>query len=186
MCSDTPRFSFRCPETVICTCPGGQVSPPAATSRGAVPGYRRVGYQGGYTGVGTRVGVPGEYYPAARGEVQNQRSGPAGSCREPEWWVLELGRTWGRRRYPEPTLRARSVHAGPPWFWVPYCRLTAKGRDSTSYSIKLVKTAKCQRKVMKRPVIVPNSQNDLRKSPLEIPGFPFCSAFSHKELMGYI
>ena len=61
---------------------------------------------------------------------------------------------------------------------------SSKRRDSDLNLIKLVKTAKCQRKVSKRPVIVPDSQNGPEKSPLDFLGFTFWPAFSPKELMG--
>ena len=77
-------------------------------------------------------------------------------------------------------LRARFAVPGPlPASW-------PIRRDSTSIPIKLVKTTKCHRKASKRPPVVPNSQNGSQKSPLEILGFPFSLAFSHKELMGRI
>ena len=49
----------------------------------------------------------------------------------------------------------------------------------------LSKTAKCRRKVSKRPVIVPDVQNGSGKSPLEILDISFSPAFSPKELMTY-
>ena len=61
---------------------------------------------------------------------------------------------------------------------------SGKGRDSTSFLIKLVKTAKCHQKVSKRPTLVPDFQNGSRKSPLDFLGNTFSPAFSHKELMG--
>ena len=56
-------------------------------------------------------------------------------------------------------------------------------RELTSISRKLVKTAKCQPNMSKRPVIVPIIQNGVQKSPLDFLGFLFSVAFSHKELM---
>ena len=64
-------------------------------------------------------------------------------------------------------------------------RAAGLGRDSMPYSLKLVKTTKCHRKVFKRPTLVPVCQNGSGKSPLEIPRFPFWLAFSCKELMGH-
>ena len=61
-----------------------------------------------------------------------------------------------------------------------------RGRDSTSFTVKLVKTTKCRSNITKRPVIVPIFKNGSRMSPLEIPGFPLLLAFSHKELMGLL
>ena len=62
---------------------------------------------------------------------------------------------------------------------------SGRGRDSMPFPVKLVKTAKCHRNVMKRPVIVPKSQNGVQKSPLDFLGFTFWPAFSPKELMGH-
>ena len=84
---------------------------------------------------------------------------------------------------PAPTLRARSVPLGPSL--VQDLPPRAKGRDSTSFLIKLVKRTKCHQKVIKRPVIVPNLKNGSQKSPLDFPGFPIWPAFSPKELMGH-
>ena len=62
--------------------------------------------------------------------------------------------------------------------------LQPKGRDSMTFTRKLVKTTKCRHNMSKRPVIVPIFQNGLQKSALEILRFPFPAAFSPKELMG--
>ena len=95
-----------------------------------------------------------------------------------------LGPTLGALQ-PLPTLRARSGSRALPGrglrlaaSWDPY------GRDSSPFSIKLVKTMKCHQKVSKRPSLVPNSQNGSKKSPLDFLRIPFSAAFSHKELMG--
>ena len=82
---------------------------------------------------------------------------------------------------PPPFGPGRSPCRGPPW------GLTsprAKGRDSSSFPVKLVKTAECHQKVSKRPVMLPIYQNGSQKSPLGILRKPFWPAFSHKELMG--
>ena len=91
---------------------------------------------------------------------------------------------WGRRRSQNPPFGPGRAPAVPSLVLGPYCRLTAKGRDLTSFSIKLVKTAECHQNVTKRPVLVPIFQNGSQMSPLEILRFPFWLAFSHKELMG--
>ena len=67
-----------------------------------------------------------------------------------------------------------------------YAHLRPKGRDYDLISVKLVKTAKCHHKIPKRPVIVPIFKNRLGKSPLGFLRFPYCQAFSHKELLGRI
>ena len=53
VCSDTPRFSYRPSETVICACPGGPVD-----AGSAINGAVRVGVPGWVY----RVGVPGWVY----------------------------------------------------------------------------------------------------------------------------
>ena len=65
------------------------------------------------------------------------------------------------------------------------CRPWPIGRDSMTFLIKLVKTAKCHQNVSKRPPLVPIFQNGSQKSPLEILRFPYSAAFSPKELMGH-
>ena len=60
---------------------------------------------------------------------------------------------------------------------------SGKGRDYGYILRKLVKTAKCHRKVSIRPAVVPVCQNGVGKSPLEFLRFPIWLAFSHKELM---
>ena len=77
---------------------------------------------------------------------------------------------------------ARSVPLGPPWQGPPLS--SRRGRHLTSFPVKLVKTAKCHRKVSKRPILVPICQNGVQKSPLDFLGYSFSLAFSHKELMG--
>ena len=73
VCSTTPRFSYVCPEVTVSSSPHCSTGGPTA-----VYGY---GYdtRTGIT-VGTRVGIPGEYYPAARSSCSrskpHQRSGP--------------------------------------------------------------------------------------------------------------
>ena len=152
--------------------------------------YGWVWYQGGVYRVGNRVGIPGGYtrYPArSRLPEESPRYSEAGPGTPAGGGV---GGTWARTlrdrscvRASEPTLRARSVPLQDPSQVLSLS--SGKGRDYGPFSIKLVKTSKCHRKVSKRPAVVPIFQNGSGKSPLEIPGFPFCAAFSPKELMGH-
>ena len=164
--------------------PEAPATVPAVTCDPCSSGGRyRAGIQGGYTGWGGE-GYTG-YYPAARGDLRNQRSGPrkplqgagvGGFLRSGA-----LGDGGGSQDHP-------SGPVGHPWY--PPCPGTLiaasqpKGRELTSFPLKLVKTRKCHQKVVKRPVIVPILQNGSRKSPLDFLGFPYFTAFSHKELIG--
>ena len=111
--------------------------------------------------VGTRVGYTG-YYPAtARAEVLRNPDSEAGPGSPSGAGVG--GQGGGRTdpfAYPSRTTPrdvrthpcgARSV---PPAGALPGAP-RAKGRDSVTFPVKLVKTTECHRKSMKRPVIVP-------------------------------
>ena len=100
MCFYTPRFSYRCPGTVICTCPRGH---PAALVGGCAGVY-----QGGYgTGWVYRVGIPGAV-PSRQGRTRKvpgtSGAGP-GSPLQGDWsgWVPGTVPSTSA-----PTLRARS------------------------------------------------------------------------------
>ena len=152
---------------------------------GAWLGGYRVGILGGYTGW-VYGWVLQEYYPAtALSPPADQRPEGAGPR------SAGVGRKQGGRplRVPYPGAHPAPVPPTPAPLGLPgpaslYRDLLAgKGRDSWTFPEKLVKTTKCHRRTSKRPVIVPIFQNASRKSPLEIPRFPFSAAFSHKELM---
>ena len=76
MCSDTPRFSYVVPKTVICACPTGTRTSPAVCTApadglgGCLGGYGRVVYR-----VGNRCAIPGTQ-PPARGDTQTSEAGP--------------------------------------------------------------------------------------------------------------
>ena len=85
-------------------------------------------------------------------EVLRQRSGPVSPCKGLEWW--SQGRTYwdgpgppcgpGRcTLVPLPVQDLANAASGPI------------RRDSTSFTVKLVRTRKCHRKVCMRPPIVP-------------------------------
>ena len=180
MCSPTPRFSYTGPETVICARPAA----PSPALVGRVLGSGRVGT----TGVGYGWGVQGRAipvpHPAARGEVRSQRSGPGRPCKGLEWWGSELGRA---RPWYHP-LRTLQVLRGPL-----RCTRPSPRANAASWPIKARLTSKyC--KVSQNGIVSPEYdekashspyiQNASQKSALEILRFPFCSAFSPKELMG--
>ena len=137
----------------------------------------------GYTGWVSGWVIPGHpatQLPRAKGGPSDSEAGPVGLQGRSGW---SLGPEYHLVR---PSLRPHHSRPCRPSGPAPLglSLSSGKGRDSRSILIKLVKTAKCHRKVFKRPVIVPNLQNGLKKSPLDFPGFPFYVAFSHKELMG--
>ena len=151
------------------------------------------GYLGWYTGWVIRVGIPGGYWEGVPSPPtccceehpptsdRRERAHPAGWVgRKQGAGITGLGTAAGTA--PGTTLRARSAPCrGLP---VPGPCRDPPGRDLTSFPVKLVKTAKCHRKVSIRPVIVPNLKNGSIKSPLDFLRFPLYAAFSHKELMG--
>ena len=117
--------------------------------------------------------------PRARDQgTPDQRSGP----RKPllgGWsgWV------WGggpvpfacprvRPPIPLPTLRARSVPEAPPWQGARL--LGQKGRDSMTFTLKLVKTAKCHQKVSIRPPLLPISKTGSGIHLLKFQDFHIC------------
>ena len=166
MCSSTPRFSYNGVKTVICTCPVAPWHGTAATlGTGMGPGW----YQGGYTGWVPGRGIP-VYYPATL--LCCEEDPPTSDRRERA--LLQAGwvgcRVRGLRCSAAGTVpctttpcgRARALQAlyrGPRGL----PPLGPKGRDSMTYSIKLVKTAKCHQKCLKRPVIVPIFKKRVQK-----------------------
>ena len=180
MCSNTPRFSYGAPETTVRRCAPGTGSVASAVYGRWVPG---LGIQGGYTGW-VAGGLYRGYYPAARGEVLRQRSGPGRPCRGLEWWSQELGRTRGRRRSQNPPFGPGQDHAGPSLVLGPDCRLTAKGATFDLILHKVSQNDEVSPKSVHEASHSPYSQNGLRKSPLGFLRFPLLLAFSGKELMG--
>ena len=179
--------------------PLGSPTPSRKRSYVHVPGVRRPWHQrctvscrrgmgpGGYTGVVYRVGT-GEGYtgtqPAARGDLQipaKRARSPAGGGVVGIWRSGALG---DGGQLPGPPCGPGRVPGTLPVLGPAIPALQPIGRDSITFSIKLVKTAKCHQECRKRPVIVPIFQNGSQMSALEIPRFPFSVAFSHKELMG--
>ena len=182
VCSATPRFSYAVPKTVICACPAVTEHGTAATlgtgyGRGAV----RVGGGGGVipthpAGCSRRS----QKHPAKRAP-----EGPAGPWSGwgagPGDYMCSAAGT-APRYHPSGPVRTLVL----PCTWDP--QNAASGpirRDFRSFPGNLVKTAECHPNSSKRPTIVPISKKRLQKSPLGFLRFPYCVAFSHKELMGH-
>ena len=169
MCSQTPRFSYGWSKTAV---------PSMPSTGGMVRAVRGTGWDG-YTG-GCRGGViPVHPSTLLEGGAQNQRSGPAASCREAEWWVLGAGtpadHPCGARSVLRPSLSAPRAHAasGP-----------IRARIQLNYT-KVSQNRGVSPEMSQKACHSPCSQNGARKSPLEILRFPFFVAFSHKELSGH-
>ena len=177
MCSTTPRFSYGVSETSVPRC----VPVPSRVVH-AVYGrvYRYWVVRAGWV---YRVGNTGsQALPSyrAKGGPRYSEAGPVALQGRSGWY---LGPEYPCAPGDHPSGPVGSLQAPP-------CHLPENAaswpirRDSTSFSIKLVKTAECHQNMSKRPTLVPISQNGSRKSPLDILGFPISLAFSHKELMG--
>ena len=125
-------------------------------------------------------------YPATlRREVPGQRSGPRSPCRGRSGWSRgrnTTGTAAVSQDRPAGLVRTLQV---PPCPGTPDCRLTAKGARIDLISMKVSQNGRVSPKYVKKASVSPYSQNGSRKSPLEIPRFPFLAAFSPKELMGH-
>ena len=168
----TPRFSYRCPETCV-----------AEHEHGSGTVCRRVGSAGR---VGTRVGYTGVLPSCSGRGLQTAERAP-----EPrhgvEWVVcrarapnpcktrLNIG-SWGRRRG-----RLQDHPPGPvgttlwslPVLDPQNAALQPIGREFMTFSIKLVKTAKCRQNMSKRPLIAPISKTGLKYHLLIFSDFHF-------------
>ena len=151
VCSDTPRFSYGGSETGVRAVSHLRVR---ARQRVGTGGVRVLGgYRGGYTGWVIPGSIPSQLL--AWGASLDSEAGPGRPCRGREWVVKVQ-----RARAPGTTLRARSVWpASPPCTWYPLSSQTAvqtaKRREFSQFSIKLVKMTKCHRNMSIRPLIVP-------------------------------
>ena len=104
--------------------------------------------------VGMGEGIPGTH-PAARGEASDSEAGPEAPARGLEWWS-EGSDVPAAGRLQETTPAGPGRSSGPPCLLDPQNAASWPiRRDSTTFPVKLVKTAKCRLKVAKRPVIVP-------------------------------
>ena len=123
-------------------------------------------------------------------EEPTRRPATAGSG-PPPWrgWVGSRvgGRTNGGgghgQDHPAGPVRTLQV---PPCPSLSECRLLAKGARFDLNSLKVSQNDEVSPKSAEKASRSPYIQNGLQKSPLEILGFPYIPAFSHKELMGHI
>ena len=128
------------------------------------------------------------YYPAARGAVPDQRSGPRKACRAWSGWVWGCGRTRDTGTAAgtvRPTLRARSVPCRPSLVFPQNAASWPIRARFHLNSTKLSQNGQVSLKYVEKACNSPCFQNGPGKSPLGILGFPFYLAFSHKELMGH-
>ena len=181
MCSHTPRFSYGCSETAICTCPTG-ASDGRSAGDGRVYGPRwvpgwvyRVGRGRGNTG--TQPALLGERLVTAKRAPEAPTRGWSG-------WSLSSG----ARTAPGPPLRGP---VGTPAGSLPVLALFSPGPASWPIRARfdlisyiLSQNGQVSPKYVEKASISPCFQNWVQKSPLEILGFPYSGAFSHKELMG--
>ena len=152
--------------------------------------YRaRGGYgPGGYTGVWYRVGIregaiPGTQ-PAARGGSYPAKRAPEVPCRGTG--VGGVGP--GRPLHPRPPTPGPEGLPGPaPLSGACSPVNAASGPIRARFDLILVEYSQNREvspKSVEKAYRSPYFQNELGKSPLEIPRFPFSPAFSAKELMG--
>ena len=142
-------------------------------------------YRGGVYRVGTRVGNTGVQHQGpdiAKGADPDSEAGP-GSPRGAGVGGLGLRNTPGPPTQP-PTLRARSVPAGPPW-WLGGL-FTASGPIRARFDLisqEVSQNGQVSPEKRKKACHSPYIQNGLEISPLDFLRFPFWPAFSHKELL---
>ena len=123
-------------------------------------------------------------HPALLEETHTSEAGPGRPCRGLEW--VGMGRTyWGRAGM----LLVPPCGPGRPC-WAPCTRtllippLQPIGTRFHDISRKVSQNGQVSPKSCQKAYVSPCFQNGLKKSPLEIPGFPLSPAFSPKELMG--
>ena len=170
----TPRFSYDVVKLAVRA--GRRVLGMVRAGRVYRAGMGPGGYRGGYTG-----GVPSSP-PTARGECPVQRSGPRKPCKGWSGWYGVLGRTVGGTA-PETTLRARSAPAGLPVSGPSECPPRANIARFQSILSKVSQNSEVSPKSVHKACHSPYFQNGSGNPPLEILGFPFPLAFSHKELL---
>ena len=143
-----------------------------------------VGYTGWVYRVGSRRAIPG-YYPAARGDLLNQRSGPRKALQGPGVGGFRrsgaLGDGGGSQTHPAGPVGA----SGPSLVWDPDCRLSANRARFQLLFYKVSQNGQVSLKYVHKASHSPYFQNASQKSPLGILRFPFLTAFSHKELMAH-
>ena len=128
-------------------------------------------------GTGIRVGIPGEY-PASSPPMPEESACPSGAGPgRPAGpgvggdWCSDVTVGGDGRYHPSgPVGRAQAL---PPCTSLAGAHLGPITSELTSFSIKLVKTGKCHRKVCKRPAIVPISKTALKSHLLIFLDFHF-------------
>ena len=152
----TPRFSYGVPETVICHCPrcswhGWSVCMTSWLSGGA----GRVGIQGGYRGGYTGWVIPVHQGPRPSGGDTSE-AGPVGPAGAGVGGYPCSAHGPSRPSTQNPPSGPGQSPAVPSLVLGPLPGSGPIGRDSTTFLIKLVKTAECHQNMSKRPLIVPN------------------------------
>ena len=133
-------------------------------------------------GWGSRVGIPGEYYPATQlleGEVHDSEAGPV---RPTGPGVGGHGARNARPATPPTPLRSGARSAG----WLPSPCKAASGPIRARFHVKYTKVsqnAEVSPESVHKACHSPYLQNGLGISPLGFLRFPFWPAFSHKELL---
>ena len=177
MCSSTPRFSYRPPETRV-RAVGTRVSD--VYGHGCTGG---VWYQGRVYGwvPGRAIPVPSQHEDVPL--LKRRPDSGAGPGSPIGAGVGGLAAAPPGR--PAPTLRARSAH---PWAsLVPPRAIAASWPIRARYRLYFYKVSQNDRvspKYVEKACHAPCFQNGLGKSPLDFLRFPILAAFSHKELMG--
>ena len=87
------------------------------------------------------------------------------------------------RSYPHPAGPVGPM-LGPPWDMTSQCPPRRHMARINLILLKLSQNGQVSSKYVEKASHSPCFHFGLQKSPLEFPRFPFCSAFSHKELMG--
>ena len=174
-----PRFSYTVSKSACTGSVGWRTGACAYPSRHGVLRPGRVG----------RVGIPGEYYPATQRQGRTPLRVQQTAERAPE---APAGGWSGWSAVPAPVRPhppfgpGQSRPAGLPW-----CSSSKPASWPIRARIDLIYCKVSQNRIVspvyvEKAYVSPYFQNGSEKSALEIPGFPFWRAFSHKELMGYI
>ena len=145
------------------------VSPRVVVQRPCSGVWGPGGYRGGYTGWVYRVGntrVPSQL--ESGGHIQ--RSGPRKPCKGWSGWDMSAAPARAPRTHPSGPVGPLQ---GPPWFWGPLPASWPIRARFDLISTKVSQNDEVSPKKCHKACHSPYSQNGSRKSPLEIPRFPF-------------